>query len=117
MACSTPSRRPQRSSSVAGDGLERLGVVDVELEHVGLGGQALGHPLGDPHPAAEAGEDDLGALFLGAARDGEGDRLVGQHAGDEQLSSFEEHACTTTASAAVARHGFDACPANVEPFG
>ena len=79
-----------------GDGLELVGVVDVELEHLGLGGQALGHPLGDPHPAAEAGEDDLGALVLGAARDGEGDRLVGQNAGDEQLSSFEEHACTST---------------------
>ena len=48
-------------AQIRGDGLDVLGLVDVELEDVGhrveLGGRAIGHALG----AAEAGQDDLGA--------------------------------------------------------
>ena len=40
-------------------------------------------PLHQPHPA-EPGQHDRGALFLGDLRDREGDRGVGDHAGDEQ---------------------------------
>ena len=59
---------------------------------------------------------DLGALLLGAARDGVGDRAVGEDAGDQELSSVEQHACTITYSRAVASRRFDAGTANVEPF-
>ena len=59
----------------------------------------------------------FGALLLRAARHAEGDRLVGQDAGDEQLSAFEEHVCTTTAWRRSGATVSTLHPANVEPFG
>ena len=71
-------------------GLDVLGAVDVELEHVGrrveLGRRPLGHP---PH-AAERGEDHLGAGLLGLARDLVRDRLAVDDAGDEKLLVLQE---------------------------
>ena len=84
----------QRTPPVAqrrGDRGDLLGLVDVELEDVGWVGQALGDALGDAHATAETGEDDLGPLTLRALGDGEGDRLLGEDAGDEQALAVEEH--------------------------
>src|SRR5581483_4678145 len=76
----------QRSPALGELGGERLEVgvaVDVELEHVGRGGQAPGGALGQPAGAAEAGEQDLGARALRPRRDRVGDRVAVDDAGDE----------------------------------
>ena len=74
------------------DGRELVGVVDVELEHVGRRvAEPLGDPLRDAQPAAEAGQDDLSALLLRAAGDGVGDRALGEDSGDEQATAVEKH--------------------------
>jgi hypothetical protein len=75
---------------VGDDGGQVPLVGDVELEDVGRAGQPLGHALRQPHRPAEAGEHDLGALLLRAARDGVGDRAVRQDAGDQELLAVEE---------------------------
>ena len=76
-------------AQVLRDGLDVLGLVDVELEHVGhgveLAGGALGHALG----AAEAGQDDLGARRLGLLGDLERDRLAVDDAGDQELLALQ----------------------------
>ncbi len=63
-------------AQVVGDGLEVVGVVDVELEHVGRLRQLGRRPLGHPLDAAERGEHHLGAGLLGLARDLVRDRLT-----------------------------------------
>ena len=84
IACRMPSSAPQRSSQVGRDGGHLVGLVDVHLEHVGRRvAEPLGDPLRDPQPAAEAGQDDLGALLLRALGDGVGDRALGEDSGDE----------------------------------
>ena len=54
-------------------------------------GQAPRDPLGETHRPPKAGQDDLGARLLGHPSHGVGDRVIGQHAGDEDLLAVEEH--------------------------
>jgi len=111
-----PSRCPQRSSSAPATASSCAGVVDVELEDVGLGVQALGHALGDAQAAAEAGQDHSApSSWHGAPRSS--DRAVGQHAGDQQLSSLEKHALHNYLFVAGRATGSTLGPVNVEPFG
>jgi len=70
---------------------EVVGLVDVQLEDLGRGGEPPGGALGEGHPAAEAGEDELGAFPLGQLGDAERDGLRREDAGDEQLLSLEQH--------------------------
>ena len=88
---------------VVDDGGDVVGVVDVELEDVGRVGQAVGDPLRDPHPAAEAGEHDLRAFLLRALGDGVGDRALGEDPGDEQAAAFEQHGVYLSARGARSR--------------
>ena len=88
---------PQRSSSVGRDRLDLRGSLTSSSSTSGALGQPLGHALGDAQAAAEAGEHDLGALLLGARGDRVGDRALGQHAGDQELASIEQHLPATTA--------------------
>jgi hypothetical protein len=55
----------------------------------GVCGQTLGDDLGDLHLPTEAREDDLGSLLLCDAGGGEGDRGLGEHAGDEDALSVK----------------------------
>ena len=64
--------------------LQVLGPVHVEFEHIHRLGQPLGSALGHPPHASEAGEQDRRALLLGLLCDVKGDRLLRDHAGDEQ---------------------------------
>jgi len=82
--------RAPATLEVGRDGRQVLGIVDVELQHVGLARQAPRDALGDAQAAAEAGEDDLGALLLRLGGDGERDRAVGEDPGDEQAAAFEQ---------------------------
>src|ERR1019366_7551244 len=66
------------------DAREVVGLIDVELEHVGAIGQVLGGALGQTHPAAKAAQHDLSSLLLRLAGDLEGDRAARQHARDQQ---------------------------------
>ena len=70
---------------------EVLGLVDVELEHVGGLREALGRALGQAPRPAEARQHDLRAGLLGAASDLPRDRVFGDHAGDQQLLVVEHH--------------------------
>ena len=91
MACSAPSTRSHRSASSALDGRDVLGRIGhVELEHVGLGRQLAGRALGERQPAPGAGEDDLGPLLLGQLGHAEGERGVGEDAGDEDALAVEQ---------------------------
>ncbi len=80
------------------DRADVIGVVDVHLHHVGLRGQLAGDLLGQPHALADVREQDLGALLLRDLGCGEGDAVVGQDAGDEQLLAVEEHASGASSS-------------------
>jgi hypothetical protein len=59
--------------------------------------------LRDAHPAPEPGEHELGPLLLRPPGDREGDRALGEHAGDQQSSSLEEHVASHTARSG---HGY-----------
>ena len=66
-----------------GERVEVLRIGDVELDDVGFGRQPARGALGQAHRPAERREHDLGAFFLRALGDGERDRRVVEHAGDE----------------------------------
>ena len=71
-----------------------LGVGDVELDDGRLLRQPLGDPLAQRQRPPEVGEDEGGALLLGEPGRGEGDRRLGQHAGDQDLLALENaHQC------------------------
>ncbi len=75
---------------VVGERVEVRLVGDVELDdRCGLG-QPPGDDLRDAHRAPERGEHHLGALLLRDARHVEGDRGVGEHAGDEQALAVQK---------------------------
>ncbi len=63
--------------------VELIGAGDVDLEHVDRTGKLAGHAPGERQAPAGAGQDDLGPFVLGQARHGEGERGVGQDAGDQ----------------------------------
>ena len=84
------------AAPVVGDGVANgvdvLGVGDVELEHrdVGAARQLAGGALGEAEAAAGAGEHDVGALLGGDTGDGEGQRGIRQHAGDHDVLAVEQ---------------------------
>ena len=59
-----------------------LGVGDVKLDDRRQLGQPLGDPLDQAEPP-EAGQHDCRALLLRDPGDVEGDRRIGEHAGDQ----------------------------------
>ena len=65
MACSSPSRRSQRAARAAPAVASCSGEGDVDLEHLGFGGQLARRPPGEGESPPGAREDDLRALFLG----------------------------------------------------
>src|SRR5699024_6248906 len=73
-----------------GQGREIVFVRGVEFDDLRGDRQALGDHLSDLHLTAEAREDDLGSLLLCEAGGGEGDRGLGEHAGDENALSVED---------------------------
>ena len=77
-------------AELVADGGDVRRVGDVELEHVGLGGELAGGALGERQPAPGAGEDHLGALLLREAGDAEREGGVGEDAGDEDALAVEE---------------------------
>ena len=74
---------------VGGDRLEVLGLVHVELEHVGRVGQLLGGAVGQALRAAEAGQHHLRARLLRLAGDLPRDRVARDDARDQELLVFE----------------------------
>ncbi len=74
-------------------GLQLLGRRDVDLEDLGLDGQLAGRAPGQRQGTAGAGEHDLGALLLGQAGHREGQRGVGEDAGDQEPLAVEESHC------------------------
>ena len=90
--------RVQRTVNPAPGALERLrqrgevlGAVDVKLEHLTDGVEFLRCALGHaPHPA-EAREHDLGTLPLRLLSGVEGDRVLGDDAGDQQALAGQDH--------------------------
>ena len=93
MACSNPSRRSHRSASAAPAACQLLGRGDVDLEHFGLAGKLSGRSLGQRQGPTGTGEDDLGPFLLGQLGHGEGQRGIGEHAGDEESLAIEESHC------------------------
>ena len=75
-----------------------VGLVHVELEHVGrlrqLPGGALGHPLGAP----EAGQHHLRAAALGALRHGKGDAPPRHHAREQESLALKHQISTGSRS-------------------
>ena len=90
MACTTPSTRPHCSATAVADGVEVLGHGDVELEDVDVGAELAGRARRQAEAPPGAGEDDRGALGLGDPGDGEGQRGVGEDAGDHDVLAVEE---------------------------
>src|SRR5712691_7897912 len=77
--------------------LERLGksvdlflVVDVHLQDLGGRFHPAGALLGQAHDAPEAGQDDVGALFLCRLGNREGDAGWGEDAGNQDLLPLED---------------------------
>src|SRR3954447_12863732 len=68
---------------------------DVELPHLWFRRQPAGYALRQAHAAAGAGEDDVGTLLLRDAGGGEGQRVVRQHAGDEDAFAVEQSHITS----------------------
>ena len=93
MACSRPSRRSQRSASAAAAAASWSGDGDVDLQDLGLDRELAGGALGQREGAAGAREHDVGPLFLGQPGHGEGQRGVGEDAGDQEPFAVEESHC------------------------
>ena len=91
IACSAPSTPPQRSRSDSVSAARSSALVHVELEHVDGLGQPLRRALGHPPAAPEARQHDRGALLLRLRGGVEGDRVLGDHAGDQQPLAVEDH--------------------------
>jgi hypothetical protein len=85
---------PVDASPTLRDGLtgahEVLGHGDVELEHVDLAIELAGRARRQAQAASGSGEDDRGALGLGHPGDREGERGVGEDAGDHDVLAVEE---------------------------
>ena len=82
---------PPSGRELLAGGVDLLGIGDVELEHVGRRRQTPRGLLREAHRTAEVRQHDLGAVLLGGARRGEGDRLRGEDARDEELLALEHH--------------------------
>jgi hypothetical protein len=76
---------------LTGHPVQMARIGDVELQDVGRIRKPLGDALGDAQRAAEAGQHDLRALFLGQPRDAERDRCVVEDTRDEQALAVEQH--------------------------
>ena len=91
IACRNPSSRPHRDPiSAETDSMCAGSFASISSTSTGFGSRRA-DLLGQPHRAAERGQDDLGALLLQGLRRRVRDRLARQHAGDEQLLAFEQH--------------------------
>ena len=102
MACSSPSRRSQRSASAAPAAASCSGEVTSISSTSGSLGQLAGGPLGQGEGPPGAREHDLGPLLLGQPGHGEGQGGVGEDAGDEEALSVEEsHQATSDGYATV----------------
>ena len=91
--CTTPSSVAPSTALLAqpvGQRGQVLGVGDVELDDRRLLRQPLGDPLAQRQRPPEVGQDDGGALLLRDARRREGDRRLGQHAGDQDRLALED---------------------------
>ena len=65
---------------------------DVEFENGRRNGKPFGRAFGEPDRTPEAGEYDLGTLFLGDPRRVPRNRIVGEHAGNDQPFSIQHAA-------------------------
>jgi hypothetical protein len=70
-------------------GGELLGRGDVDLQHVGLGRELAGRPLGEGEGPGRPGQDDLRTLLLGQPGHGEGEGIVGEDTGDHEPLTVE----------------------------
>jgi hypothetical protein len=75
---------------MSGRRVELTGFGHVDFEHVGGARELAGHALGERQAAARPRQHDVGPLFLGQARHGEGERRVGQHTCDQDPLAVEE---------------------------
>ena len=88
--CRTPSRPSTCSRDLVGQRVEVLRVGRRRARPPAPASAAAWRCLRDAHRAAEGGEHHLGALLLREPGDVEGDRGVGEDAGDEQPLAVEE---------------------------
>src|SRR5437016_4338995 len=72
------------------EGVDLFLLVDVHLQDLWSWFHPAGALLRQAHHPAEAGQDDVGALFLCRVGDRERDAGRGEHAGDQDLLPFED---------------------------
>ena len=89
IACSTPSSPPQRVAQLRGERVEVLGLVDVELEHVGWLGQLARGALGQPSSRVRSRSARSRRPPPAPARRPRTRWSRGQHAGDKQALALE----------------------------
>jgi hypothetical protein len=78
-----------------GGGIQLARLRHIDLQDFGFDGQFPGRPFGEGQATPGSAEDNLGALLLGRPGNSEGERSVGQYAGDQDaLSVQESHAPT-----------------------
>ena len=80
---------PAGGQGVAGCG-QLLGGGDVDLEHLGRVGELASRALGERQGPPGSRQDDFGALLLGPPGHREGQRGVGEDAGDQEPLAVEE---------------------------
>ena len=90
MACSIPSIRSQWEDRLVAAVASWSGSVTSISSTSASVGQLAGRAPGQREPTSRTAQDDLGALALGRPRHGEGQRRVGEDAGDEDSLSIEE---------------------------
>ena len=78
------------SPSRVGRDVELVGVCHVKFDDRCPAGQPPRDSFRDLQAAAEAGQDDLGALFLGHPGHGVGDRRLGEDPGHQQPLAGEQ---------------------------
>ena len=77
-------------AQLIGKGGEVVGVGHVELDDRHGRRQTPGDPARERHGSAERRQDDVRTFLLSKTRHVEGDRLVGEHARDQQALAFED---------------------------
>ena len=90
--CSAPSSLPQRFVTSRATGGDLPSSLTSSPAHRAPDRSFFATRWVMLHRAADAGQQHLGSGLLRDLRDGEGHRIVGQDAGDEQLLAFEQHA-------------------------
>ena len=90
MECRIPSDRAPPCLQLGRHGADVVGDGHVQLQYLGGRGEVLSHSAGQGQAPARARQREFGPFTLRQVSDGERERVVGQHPGDQDAFPSEK---------------------------